>query len=184
MHDLARDVAAASVDQLLSQYITLAETVGGSIAGLNGLRLFSALKREMAGVEPYPTVTLFEAANRIMTDLVILYGVRWLLKEKVFPFQTYKVEHGHGNKEAHDILASADGKSLIGEAFNVAPSFFPIKKASAPKKLRASKVRADYRVIMVNADAEQASYTPRHDVDEYLVFVKVGTDEGSVVPNE
>ena len=28
-----------------------------------------------------PDVALFEAANRIMTDLVILYGVRWLLKD-------------------------------------------------------------------------------------------------------
>lgn len=158
MHDLAREVTAANVDQLLSQYIALAETVGGSIAGLNGLRLFSALKREAVEVGPYPRVTLFEAANRIMTDLVTLYGVRWLLKEKVFPFQTYEVEYGHGNKGAHDILATADEKSLIGEVFNVAPSFFPIKKASALKKLRASKVKADYRIIMVNADAVQAAY--------------------------
>jgi hypothetical protein len=64
------------------------------------------LKREAVGAGRYPNVTLFEAANRIMTDVVMLNGVRWLLKDEVFPFRAYTVEYGHGNEGAHDIEAS------------------------------------------------------------------------------
>jgi hypothetical protein len=45
--------------------------------------------------------------------------------------------------------------------FNVAPSFFPLKKASALKKLRASRTKADYRVILVDHDAVAAAYVPK-----------------------
>jgi hypothetical protein len=57
----------------------LVETIRASVAGMSGLRLLKALKRDQVKVGPYPHVTLFEAANRIMTDMVILYGVKWIL---------------------------------------------------------------------------------------------------------
>jgi len=47
------------------------------LSGLRGLRLFQYLKRNQVGLGPYPHVTLFEAANRIMTDMVILKGIKW-----------------------------------------------------------------------------------------------------------
>ena len=107
--------------------------------------------------------------------------MRWLLKHEVFPFRAYTVEYGHGNEGAHDIVASEGGKALIGEVFNVAPSFFPIKKAAALKKLRASKVRANYKVILVNHDAVGASYVPKPREGEYLVFVNIETGEARLV---
>ena len=131
MGDLPREITSRDIDRLFSRYIAEMESVGDCIDGLRGLRLLSALKRDVVGAGPYPNVTLFEAANRIMTDLVMLHGVRWLLKHEVFPFRAYRVEYGHGNEGAHDIEASEGGKTLIGEVFNVAPSFFPIKKAAA-----------------------------------------------------
>jgi len=112
-----------------------------------------------------------------MTDLVTLHGVQWLLKQKTFPFRRYKVEFGIGNEGAHDILASEGGKALIGEVFNVVPSFFPIKKAAALKKLRASKVQANYKVILVNHDAVPASYVPKPRDGEYFLFVNIETGE-------
>lgn len=113
----------SNIDQTLADYVADVEHLGESIANLRGLRLFESLKREIVGTGPYPNVTLFEAANRIMTDLVILYGVRWLLKNDVFPFDTYVVEYGNDDKQGFDIRASSDTAALIGEAFNVAPSF-------------------------------------------------------------
>ena len=133
------------------------------------------------GSGPYPNVTLFEAANRIMTDLVMLHGVRWLLKRKAFPFRAYTVEYGHGNEGAHDIEAREGGKTLIGEVFNVAPCFFPIKKAAALKKLRASRINAEYRVILVNHDAVVASYVPKPRSGEYYVFVNIETGDCRLV---
>ena len=103
-----------------------------------------------------------------------------MLKQKTFPFRRYKVEFGIGNEGAHDILASEGGKALIGEVFNVAPSFFPIKKAAVLKKLRASKVQANYKVILVNHDAVPASYVPKPRDGEYFVFVNIETGAGRV----
>ena len=140
MQDLPREIAAGNIDRLLSRYLIEAELVGESIAGLTGVRLLSALKRDAVGSGPYPDVTRFEAANRIMTDLVTLHG----------------------------------------EVFDVAPSFFPIKKAAALKKLRASKVQANYKVILVNHDAVPASYVPKPRDGEYFVFVNIETGAGRV----
>ena len=184
MRNRPREITTTNVDRLLSRYLAEAELVGESVVGLQGVRLLSALKREVVGAGPYPNVTLFEAANRIMTDLVMLHGVRWLLKHRVFPFRAYTVEYGHGNEGEHDIVASEGGKHLIGEVFNVAPSFFAIKKARALKRLRASRVIADYRVILVNDDAVAASYVPKPRPGEYYVFVNTESGEGRMVSGQ
>jgi hypothetical protein len=179
----ARSISAANVDEVLRAYVASAETVGGSILGLKGIGLLEELKRGRVGAGPYPNVALFEAANRIMTDLVILFGVKWLLKNGVFPFKTYSVEYGHENNEAHDIMAADGGKVLIGEAFNVARSFFANKKNAAMKKLRGSAVAANYRIILCNQDAVPQGYVPVPREREFFVFVKIRSDDGSVVPN-
>lgn len=181
MRDLPSQITAKNVDRVLSEYVALIEDVGNPGTGLRGARLLSALKRDAVGAGPYPDVTLFEAANRIMTDLVMLNGVRRLLKQRVFPSRAYTVEYGHGNEGEHDIVASEGGKRLIGEVFNVAPSLFPLKKASALRKLRASKIKADYRVILVNHDAVAASYVPKAGPGEHYLFVDIESGEGRIV---
>lgn len=174
---IERVLSAENIDGLCSRYLAGVESVGKSIEGLRGVRLLSALKREVVGAGPYPNVTLFEAANRIMTDLVMLNGVRWLLKHEVFPFRSYTVEYGHGNEGEHDIVAGGGGKTLIGEVFNVAPSLFSMKRSKTLKKLRASNTKADYRVILVNHDAVAPAYAPKPMPGEYYVFVNVDTGE-------
>jgi hypothetical protein len=49
-----------------------------------------------------PNVTVFDAASRIITDLVMLHGVRWLRQHRTFPFHTYTVEFDYGNEGDHD----------------------------------------------------------------------------------
>lgn len=68
--------------------------------------------------------------------------------------------------------------TLVGEAFNVAPSFFPIKKASALKKLRRGGATAAYRVLMFNDDATLATYKPKPEAGVH--YVRVGIDSGNV----
>jgi len=184
VQNLERAISKANAGQLITNYLELVEQVGNPVANFKGLRLIQALKREAVEAGPYPKVTLFEAANRIMSDLVILYGVRWLLDNNVFPFGTYTVQYGIDDKNAFDIQATSDGKKLIGEAFNVAPSFFQTKKTSVLKKLRQRDVSADYKIIMFNHDAVERSYKPKPKNNEFFVFVQVLTDDSYMVPNE
>lgn len=183
MEALSRSLTIANIEQILRTYVASAETVGQSVAGLRGIGLLQALKRGVVGAGPYPNVALFEAANRIMTDLVILHGVRWLLRNRVFPFERYSVEYGHENNEHHDIIAELEGRVLIGEAFNVAPSFFAIKRNSAVRKLRQSSVRASYRMIMCNADAVRGSYAPKLHDREFMLLVDIRSGDASVMPH-
>jgi hypothetical protein len=118
-----------------------------------------------------------------MTDLVILYGVRWLLKRAVFPFDSYLVEYGNDDKQGFDIRATSGGSTLIGEAFNVAPSFFQGKKGAMLKKLRQPAAKADFKLIMFNHDAVTPQYVPKTEEREFLVVVRVGTDEAQVIPD-
>ena len=94
-----------------------------------------------------------------MSDFVILHGVADLLNNKTFPFTEYKVEFGNEDRNGFDIRAESNGETLVGEAFNVAPSFFQGKKRTALKKLRKNAVNENYRKIMFNSDAPPKNYT-------------------------
>jgi len=79
-----------------------------------------------------------------------------LLLKRPFPFDEYVVEYENEDINDHDITATAvqSGKLLIGEAFNIAPSFFQGKKTSMLKKLRSTGESADYKIIVANADLD------------------------------
>ena len=75
-------LTVSNVTAEIQRRALLIEEIGPSIKGLRGIALLESLKRDRVGVGPYPNVTLFEAANRIMSDLVILHGVKWLLEKR------------------------------------------------------------------------------------------------------
>src|SRR5690242_10606583 len=137
--DFQSPLHGGNIESQVERYVALIAEMGSGIAGLKGLPLLSALKRQKVEIGPYGHVSLFEAANRIMTDLVLLYGIRWLLASRTFPFSKYEIEYGHGNKQPFDIMAEEGGVTLIGEAFNVAPSLFKGKKTSMLEKLRTKR---------------------------------------------
>ena len=90
-----------------------------------------------------------------MSDLVILLGVRRLLcnstvGQVTLPFSQYDVKLGI--EAGNDVTAESNDLRLVGEAFNVAPSFFQTKKATTLKKLRQDTT-ADYRLLIFNEDA-------------------------------
>ena len=152
---MGHELNAENIDSEIRAYVKQVESL--RILSLHGsnLEILRRLKREPLQSGPYPGVSLFEAANRIFSDLVILYGVRHLLSmcsigSIHIPFKSYRVLLGV--KGGNDISASYNGRRLIGEAFNVSPSFFPQKKSKMVKKLREDE-KADYRIIMFNDDA-------------------------------
>jgi hypothetical protein len=148
---------------------------------MRGLELCQALKRTILDKGPYLRVSFYEAANRVMTDLVILHGVRALLADARFPYTSYTVEFGHENNNAHDILAGAGAEALIGEAFNVSRSFYQVKKSTALKKLRAAPGPVRTRLLMYNQDAVSASYRPKPQATECHVMVDIQTGSTRVV---
>ncbi len=181
MHTFSNALSLDNIDEIVESYTLSAEQIGDSIANMRGIHLLNALKRDLVGTGPYSKVTLFEAANRIMSDLVILHGVRWLLKQNVFDFDTYVVEYGNQDKNGYDIRAKSDAQCLIGEAFNVAKSFFQSKKWKMLRKLRKASGIVDFKIIMINKDAVQMSYVPKLQENEFLVLVDIQSSTARII---
>jgi hypothetical protein len=170
---MQRILTHQNINSVIDEYVLSIENIGRTIIGLQGIKLFHCLKRDKVGTGPYPNVTLFEAANRIMTDLVIMKGVKWLIDSNELPFEEYLVEYGNEDNNDHDITAENKGKRFSGEAFNVAPSFYQGKKNSMLKKLLMANPIADYNFIIVNADAIKSGYHPKIKDHEYYFFVNI-----------
>jgi hypothetical protein len=86
MRQRERTLTASNIDKITEAFYADLASVGECIQGKKGVPLFIALKREKLTTGPYLGVSLFEAVNRIMSDLVTLKGVAGLLNNKVFPF--------------------------------------------------------------------------------------------------
>ena len=181
---MERKLNRENITSAIEEYESSIAEIGGILSGLRGVELFQCLKRKQLGTGPYPHVTLFEAANRIMTDLVILKGVKCLLESERFPFNEYVVEYGNEDSNDHDIQAEISGLLFHGEAFNVAPSFFQGKKTSMLKKLRSSERHADFKMIIANLDAVQENYSPKVTDGEFYLFVDILSNDYRLLPNK
>ena len=166
-----------NIEKNISIYLNSIKEMESSISANNIIELLKFIKRDYIGKGPYKNVAFFEAANRIMTDLVILYGINDLLNGKYteINFPEYVVEYGNDDNNDFDIMAENNGIKLIGEAFNVSKTFFQEKKGKSLKKLRNYKYKNDkiIKILMYNNDAVNIGYNPRLDNNEYHIIVKI-----------
>lgn len=143
-----------NVDKRIEEYLKTIQGINLPLIQNDILKTIYSIKREPLGTGPYPEVSLFETANRIFSDLVILFGVRSLLTSPIvgdvsLPFREYSV--ALGVQGGNDLSASQNNSNLVGEAFHVAPSLFQTKKRLVMKKLRNKQ--ATYRIILFNDNA-------------------------------
>lgn len=162
-----------NIDAEVQRFRSLISDVGHSVAGKKGIDFFESLKRDQIKAGPYRGITLYEASNRIMTDLVILCGVRWLLKYSELPFREYNIDFGNYNKNEFDITSKHKKEFFSGEAFNVAPSYFREKCNKELDKLRAPENKSKYRAIVVNDDALTDDDIPNLEENELFIIVSV-----------
>ncbi len=103
-------------------------------------------------IGPYENCSLFEAANRIASDLVIINGILQLieanqeLKKALFSLQLGTTHQ----KGKGDFTIKINGEEREGEAFNVAPSFLKQKMSKTKNKWKGNQ---QLKYILVNADA-------------------------------
>jgi hypothetical protein len=117
----------ANINEELTEYLSRVDAIKLPMPQGDVLAYITTLKRGVIDSGPYPSVSFFEASNRILSDMVILFGVKRLLTNPVvgnvrLPFTEYEVSFGV--EAGNDLRAFVGGIHLIGEAFNVAPSFF------------------------------------------------------------
>jgi len=128
-----------------------------SIPTSDPIRYFSELKRTALDNGRYPQKTIFEVANRTLSDLVVLGVADELLREplpgQAEPIAAVQALLGTEDDGSQDITGTLpDGSPLHGECFNVAPSFFSSKLNKTRKKLRAVQGNG-VKLIAFNHDA-------------------------------
>jgi len=112
---LQRKLNLKNIDTIEQEYLSSIEGIGSNIRKLEGIDLLTNIKRAKVGTGPYPDVSLFEAANRIMSDLVILRAINYLLYANILPFDEYIVEYGNEDNNQHDITSCKNDKRFAGE---------------------------------------------------------------------
>lgn len=164
-----------NIKKAISDYLGLLENIPLKIESNNILEMLTDLKRKELKFGPYPDVTLFESANRIMSDLTILYGIKKLLNGAIveIDYDEYEVEYGHSNQNSNDIIANSDQTKLIGEGFNVAKSFFQPKKTRSLNKMRKQISGNDKLLLIYNSDAVLETYIPETRKNEYHLKVEL-----------
>lgn len=164
-----------NINQSISEYLKSIENIPLKIESKNILQFLTDIKRKKMEIGPYPHTTLFESANRIMSDLTILYGVKELLDGtiKEINFDEYKVELGNENKNSHDLEAVKGKMKLYGEGFNVADSYFNIKKYHAIKKLRGQANDKTILLLVYNDGAVSKNYKPKKENNVFHLKVKL-----------
>lgn len=169
---ISREEAPRIIDRYLAQLGNLPLKIEGPSA----YTLLLRLKREPIGGGPYPNVSAFETANRILSDLIILFGVKLLLSgirvaDISFPFSSYSV--ALGTQSGTDVRADEGDHHLLGEAFNVAPTFYQTKRAQAVQRLRRLSGAAAHRVVLFNEDAVATPSAYPLVTDEGIAFIPV-----------
>ena len=172
---IPRILDKSNIDNVISDYLSLINEIPLIIQSKDILGFLDEIKRKPLNIGPYPKVTLFEASNRIMTDLTILLGVKELLNGRIkeIQFEKYTVDFGNENVNSNDIIASDNENKLIGEVFNVSKSFFQTKKINSLKKLRKQKEKNEIILLIYNSDAVKETYNPKPMENEFHLPIKI-----------
>jgi hypothetical protein len=170
----------SNVDREIRNYLRKIDAIEIPERQGTNLQHLLSLKRGKIKKGPYPDVSIFEASNRIFSDIVILFGIRELLLQPdqgkiFFPFTEYEARLG--NENGFDIEANNGGLKLVGEAFNVARSFFPDKKRKMKAKLE-KETGYDYRILIFNRDAVPDAGYYRNISEKSMVYLPVDWESG------
>lgn len=98
--------------------------------------LLEKVKRSRYNIGPYENITLFEASNRVATDLTLFEGVKNLFKTNLVSSNS-KILIQLGTmqiKEKGDFSVNNSGEDLEGEVFDTAHTFFRNKLYKTLKK--------------------------------------------------
>lgn len=118
--------------------------------------LIASLKRSPHRFGPYKGLTLFEIANRLFSDLVLMEGAKHIFEKPslVTQHDILSMKLNPSNISGYDLEIYTEEETIYGEAYNTAPSFFKIKTASTLRKLNHEKhSQVKKAVLLFNEDA-------------------------------
>jgi len=149
------------------------------ISSSNIYNLINLVKREHYTIGPYKNISLFEALNRIGSDLVLLNGAERLFNGEIKGILPDKIKLQMGSNRGFDFEVYAQDKIIYGEAFNAAESFCKEKMRQAIHKLadKCKKDNLQTALIMVNDDVKTVleNYNNEREIEmkDKTKFIKI-----------
>ncbi len=119
--------------------------------------LIESIKRTPENIGPYQHISVFEALNRIGSDLVLLSGAAELFVKGINRKEIQKIHLKMGNIRGFDLeVFLTDGNVIYGEAFNASPSFCKEKMRQAIIKLMDQNPdkNASEVIVFINEEVE------------------------------
>ncbi|MCS4300613.1 hypothetical protein [Chryseobacterium sp. BIGb0232] len=106
-------------------------------------------------IGPYQNITIFEAANRIASDLVIINGIIQLVQNNPsLENARFTIRLGILHEKGKgDFTIYLDSEESEGESFNVAPSFLNVKLRNTISKWNKEENQKKLKYILVNDEA-------------------------------
>jgi phage gp36-like protein len=181
MKDIPKILTVENIYKTIDEYLKLINEIKNENFD-NSLEFIKYLKNGKVGMGPYPFVSFFEAANCIMTDLVILNGVKMLLEGYIpeISFKEYHVNYGNKEDQEFDIIVKSNlGTHLIGESFHVSKSLFKSKRRKSLMKLRQNQNLVNMSsiklksILIYNKEAVNNGYIPKLNKNEYFLEVEL-----------
>lgn len=122
-------------------------------------------------IGPYQNITIFEAANRIASDLVIINGIIQLVQDNpLLENACFTLRLGILHEKGKgDFTIHFEDEDFEGEAFNVAPSFLNVKLRNTISKWNKDENVGKLKYILVNDGAFEFISRP---LDERVFKVK------------
>lgn len=163
-----RVLTSSNIEAAIRDYLAETNTIAiPAIPTTDPIAYFANLKRTPVSGGRYPGHSVFEVANRTLSDLVVLAFADELLREplpgQLKPLASVTVLLGTEQHAAHDVMGVLpDGSMLCAECFNVAPTFFMSKLTKTRKKLRAVRETC-VKMMAYNADAVAEGWKHRPD---------------------
>ena len=119
--------------------------------------LITNIKRSPGKIGPYQDISVFEALNRIGSDLVLLSGTTKIFNGDTEINVPAKIQLRMGNTHGFDFEVHTKSKGKIyGEAFNAAESFCKSKMRDAIHKLMKNNPdkKAKHAIVFINQEVE------------------------------
>lgn len=141
-----------------SAYLKSLEDNSYSIKNASNIyELINNIKRTPEKVGPYQNISVFEALNRIGSDLVLISGAEKLFKGDLKGIKPQSIQLKMGTTHGFDFeVTLEDGKVVYGEAFNAAESFCKHKMRQAIHKLIDKNPVADAQecIVFINEEVK------------------------------
>lgn len=136
--------------------------------------LIKNTKRSPEKIGPYQHISVFEALNRIGSDLVLLSGATKLFNGELRDISPQKIHLKMGTTHGFDFeVFLENGKVIYGEAFNAAESFCKQKMREAIHKLIDNN--ASDAIVFINEEVKRdiERYVNKKEVDSKIKIHRV-----------